>query len=165
MTIIIFIIITNIIIIIFIINITIIIIIIIIIIIFIIIVIIVIFINIITSIIILIIRIIIVIIIIIIIIVSIVTFLLFINYRNFYERIPLPHEWLYMCLTCLVVGAVQCVTWNEHYQKLTTSDQYGLIIVWMLYKGRCEGIDDMCALRGWTSATTRFFCGSEENKL
>ncbi|XP_071111924.1 WD repeat-containing protein 35-like isoform X1 [Haliotis cracherodii] len=32
-------------------------------------------------------------------------------------------------------GAVQCVTWNEHYQKLTTSDQYGLIIVWMLYKG------------------------------
>ncbi|KAJ8321655.1 hypothetical protein KUTeg_000126 [Tegillarca granosa] len=32
-------------------------------------------------------------------------------------------------------GAVQVVTWNEHYQKLTTSDQYGLIIVWMLYKG------------------------------
>ncbi|XP_064652091.1 WD repeat-containing protein 35-like [Lineus longissimus] len=32
-------------------------------------------------------------------------------------------------------GAVQVVTWNEHYQKLTTSDQFGLIIVWMLYKG------------------------------
>ncbi|XP_077990221.1 WD repeat-containing protein 35-like isoform X1 [Glandiceps talaboti] len=32
-------------------------------------------------------------------------------------------------------GAVQVVTWNHHYQKLTTSDQYGLIIVWMLYKG------------------------------
>ncbi|XP_078503870.1 WD repeat-containing protein 35 [Lissotriton helveticus] len=32
-------------------------------------------------------------------------------------------------------GAVQVVTWNEHYQKLTTSDQNGLIIVWMLYKG------------------------------
>ncbi|XP_074656125.1 WD repeat-containing protein 35-like isoform X2 [Tubulanus polymorphus] len=32
-------------------------------------------------------------------------------------------------------GAVQVVTWNEHHQKLTTSDQYGLIIVWMLYKG------------------------------
>ncbi|XP_070533961.1 WD repeat-containing protein 35-like isoform X2 [Ptychodera flava] len=32
-------------------------------------------------------------------------------------------------------GAVQVVTWNQHYQKLTTSDQYGLIIVWMLYKG------------------------------
>ena len=33
-------------------------------------------------------------------------------------------------------GAVQVVTWNGQYQKLTTSDQYGLIIVWMLYKGR-----------------------------
>ncbi|KAM7428718.1 WD repeat-containing protein 35 [Porites harrisoni] len=32
-------------------------------------------------------------------------------------------------------GAVQVVTWNEHFQKLTTSDQYGLIIVWILYKG------------------------------
>ncbi|XP_060579333.1 WD repeat-containing protein 35-like [Ruditapes philippinarum] len=32
-------------------------------------------------------------------------------------------------------GAVQVVTWNGQYQKLTTSDQYGLIIVWMLYKG------------------------------
>eukprot|EP00794_Sanderia_malayensis_P012081 gene12081-13325_t len=32
-------------------------------------------------------------------------------------------------------GAVQVVTWNEHFQKLTTSDQFGLIIVWTLYKG------------------------------
>ncbi|XP_076457078.1 WD repeat-containing protein 35-like isoform X2 [Babylonia areolata] len=32
-------------------------------------------------------------------------------------------------------GAVQVVAWNEQHQKLTTSDQYGLIIVWMLYKG------------------------------
>ncbi|KAF6028976.1 WDR35 [Bugula neritina] len=32
-------------------------------------------------------------------------------------------------------GTVQVVTWNEHYQKLTTSDQHGLIIVWSLYKG------------------------------
>lgn len=32
-------------------------------------------------------------------------------------------------------GAVQVVAWNEHHQKLTTSDQFGLIIVWMLYKG------------------------------
>eukprot|EP00002_Diphylleia_rotans_P007172 TRINITY_DN1668_c0_g1_i5.p1 TRINITY_DN1668_c0_g1~~TRINITY_DN1668_c0_g1_i5.p1 ORF type:complete len:840 (+),score=196.96 TRINITY_DN1668_c0_g1_i5:209-2728(+) len=32
-------------------------------------------------------------------------------------------------------GAVQVVTWNENYRKLTTSDQQGLIIVWMLYKG------------------------------
>lgn len=32
-------------------------------------------------------------------------------------------------------GAVMCTTWNPHYRKLTTSDQYGLIIVWMLHKG------------------------------
>jgi WD repeat-containing protein 35 len=25
-------------------------------------------------------------------------------------------------------------TWNENYRKLTTSDQHGLIIVWMLFK-------------------------------
>lgn len=34
-----------------------------------------------------------------------------------------------------LAGAVQVVTWNEQYEKLTTSDQNGLIIVWMLYKG------------------------------
>eukprot|EP00056_Hartaetosiga_gracilis_P003229 m.61099 g.61099 ORF g.61099 m.61099 type:complete len:1163 (+) comp11378_c0_seq1:91-3579(+) len=33
-------------------------------------------------------------------------------------------------------GAVKVITWNEQYRKLTTSDQYGLIIVWMLYKGQ-----------------------------
>lgn len=32
-------------------------------------------------------------------------------------------------------GSVQVITWNEQYEKLTTSDQNGLIIVWMLYKG------------------------------
>jgi len=31
-------------------------------------------------------------------------------------------------------GQIQVVTWNEVHQKLTSSDQYGLIIVWMLYK-------------------------------
>ena len=31
-------------------------------------------------------------------------------------------------------GSVMCVTWNEHYQKLTTSDHVGLIIVWIFYK-------------------------------
>ena len=31
-------------------------------------------------------------------------------------------------------GDVCVVTWNENYRKLTTSDQYGLIIVWMLHK-------------------------------
>ena len=32
-------------------------------------------------------------------------------------------------------GAVVVSTWNGNYRKLTTSDQYGLIIVWMLHKG------------------------------
>lgn len=30
---------------------------------------------------------------------------------------------------------VQVVTWNERQQKLTTSDNQGVIMVWMLYKG------------------------------
>uniref|UniRef100_A0A6V7J502 Uncharacterized protein n=1 Tax=Bracon brevicornis TaxID=1563983 RepID=A0A6V7J502_9HYME len=30
---------------------------------------------------------------------------------------------------------VQVVTWNEEHQKLTSSDQNGVIVVWMLYKG------------------------------
>lgn len=38
-------------------------------------------------------------------------------------------------ITSTLAGAVQVVTWNEQYEKLTTSDQNGLIIVWMLYKG------------------------------
>ncbi len=32
-------------------------------------------------------------------------------------------------------GKVMCVTWNSIYRKLTTSDESGLIIVWMLHKG------------------------------
>ena len=43
-----------------------------------------------------------------------------------------------LCKNCTFSGSVQVVTWNAQYQKLTTSDQYGLIIVWMLYKGRCS---------------------------
>lgn len=31
-------------------------------------------------------------------------------------------------------GQLQVATWNEIHQKLTTSDQHGVIIVWMLYK-------------------------------
>ena len=31
-------------------------------------------------------------------------------------------------------GVVKCVIWNEAYRKLTTSDENGLIIVWMLHK-------------------------------
>eukprot|EP00516_Mucochytrium_quahogii_P007622 CAMPEP_0203752874 /NCGR_PEP_ID=MMETSP0098-20131031/6733_1 /ASSEMBLY_ACC=CAM_ASM_000208 /TAXON_ID=96639 /ORGANISM=" , Strain NY0313808BC1" /LENGTH=1294 /DNA_ID=CAMNT_0050643241 /DNA_START=364 /DNA_END=4245 /DNA_ORIENTATION=- len=32
-------------------------------------------------------------------------------------------------------GSVVCSTWNATHRKLTTSDQYGLIIVWMLHRG------------------------------
>lgn len=32
-------------------------------------------------------------------------------------------------------GTVLLVIWNEKYQKLTSTDSNGLIIVWMLYKG------------------------------
>jgi WD repeat-containing protein 35 len=32
-------------------------------------------------------------------------------------------------------GKVICITWNSLYRKLTTSDETGLIIVWMLHKG------------------------------
>ncbi|XP_063529185.1 WD repeat-containing protein 35 [Cydia strobilella] len=32
-------------------------------------------------------------------------------------------------------GQLQVAIWNEVYQKLTTSDEHGVIIVWMLYKG------------------------------
>ena len=35
----------------------------------------------------------------------------------------------------LAVGPIQVVMWNEVHHKLTSSDQNGLIIVWMLYKG------------------------------
>jgi WD repeat-containing protein 35 len=31
-------------------------------------------------------------------------------------------------------GAVLVVDWNHSFQKLTTSDENGLIIVWMLHK-------------------------------
>lgn len=27
------------------------------------------------------------------------------------------------------------ITWNDNFRKLTTSDQNGLIIVWMLHRG------------------------------
>lgn len=29
---------------------------------------------------------------------------------------------------------IQVIVWNEFHKKLTTSDQNGIIIVWMLYK-------------------------------
>ncbi len=33
-------------------------------------------------------------------------------------------------------GTVKSLAWNEQFRKLTTADQYGLIIVWMLYQVR-----------------------------
>lgn len=33
-------------------------------------------------------------------------------------------------------GKVCVAVWNEVFQKLTTSDEHGVIIVWMLYKVR-----------------------------
>lgn len=36
---------------------------------------------------------------------------------------------------CMHAGCVQVVTWNEEYNRLTSSDQNGLIIVWQLNKG------------------------------
>eukprot|EP00927_Polykrikos_kofoidii_P070639 TRINITY_DN67050_c0_g1_i1.p1 TRINITY_DN67050_c0_g1~~TRINITY_DN67050_c0_g1_i1.p1 ORF type:complete len:1238 (+),score=226.96 TRINITY_DN67050_c0_g1_i1:119-3832(+) len=32
-------------------------------------------------------------------------------------------------------GNLMVITWNENFRKLTTSDQHGLIIVWMLHRG------------------------------
>uniref|UniRef100_H3CMI1 WD repeat-containing protein 35 n=1 Tax=Tetraodon nigroviridis TaxID=99883 RepID=H3CMI1_TETNG len=40
-------------------------------------------------------------------------------------------------------GSVQVITWNEQYEKLTTSDQNGLIIVWMLYKAEGAWYEEM----------------------
>lgn len=44
-------------------------------------------------------------------------------------------------------GTVLCVCWNDSFQKLTTSDEKGLIIVWMLHKGMWyeEMINNRCA--------------------
>ena len=33
-------------------------------------------------------------------------------------------------------GSVEVVKWNEQHHKLTSSDQQGLIVVWMMYKGK-----------------------------
>jgi WD repeat-containing protein 35 len=35
----------------------------------------------------------------------------------------------------LILGTIVLSTWNSKYQKLTTADSNGLIIVWVLYKG------------------------------
>jgi hypothetical protein len=43
-------------------------------------------------------------------------------------------------------GGVMCVTWNPIFRKLTTSDETGLIIVWMLHKGMLISIFFLCVL-------------------
>eukprot|EP00955_Chlamydomonas_euryale_P056302 356375-Chlamydomonas_euryale.AAC.19 len=45
-------------------------------------------------------------------------------------------------------GSVICVTWNDSFQKLTTSDDSGLIIVWMLHKDMWfeEMINNRCVI-------------------
>ena len=45
-------------------------------------------------------------------------------------------------------GQIQVVGWNESHQKLTSSDQYGLIIVWMLYKGTPKKKSTMLGEKG-----------------
>lgn len=44
-------------------------------------------------------------------------------------------------------GAVLVVAWNDAFQKLTTSDESGLIIVWQMMKGMWfeEMINNRCA--------------------
>jgi len=36
----------------------------------------------------------------------------------------------------LVAAAVTVLAWNEKHQKLTSGDENGLIIVWVLVKGK-----------------------------
>jgi hypothetical protein len=45
-------------------------------------------------------------------------------------------------------SAVVCATWNSAFNKLTTSDEAGLIIVWTLYNGMWyeEMINNRCAV-------------------
>jgi hypothetical protein len=46
-------------------------------------------------------------------------------------------------------SAVVCATWNSAFNKLTTSDEAGLIIVWTLYNGMWyeEMINNRCVQR------------------
>lgn len=45
-------------------------------------------------------------------------------------------------------GSVLTIVWNEKHNKLTSSDENGLIIVWTLYKVRYyENKNQMCLIR------------------
>jgi hypothetical protein len=67
-------------------------------------------------------------------------------------------------------GAVMVVNWNENYRKLTTSDQHGLIIVWMLHKGMWFEVSSSppallvaasCQARQRRGSTVRNGCSSQ----
>lgn len=45
------------------------------------------------------------------------------------------HSGLYKFFWSNRLGTIQLITWNEQFEKLTTADEHGVIIVWMLYKG------------------------------
>jgi len=52
-----------------------------------------------------------------------------------------PRFYLLSSVVRLIAGSVTVVDWNPHHQKLTTSDQNGLVIVWMLHKVRKACVD------------------------
>lgn len=74
-------------------------------------------------------------------------------------------QWLDTVLFLLPLsGGVQCVIWNSQFQKLTTSDQNGLIIVWMFYKGRskvmsCRASETRLLL--WCHPCRKIFVGKD----
>lgn len=53
-------------------------------------------------------------------------------------------------------GAVLVLAWNEVHQKLTTSDESGLIIVWMMLKGMWY--EEMINNRWALAARSTHFC-------
>ncbi|XP_050675727.1 WD repeat-containing protein 35 isoform X1 [Leptidea sinapis] len=59
-------------------------------------------------------------------------------------------------------GQICVAVWNEHFQKLTTSDEHGVIIVWMLYKG--SWYEEMINNRN-KSTVTGMAWGSDGQKI
>ncbi|XP_072936540.1 WD repeat-containing protein 35 isoform X2 [Epargyreus clarus] len=59
-------------------------------------------------------------------------------------------------------GQLAVATWNEVFQKLTTSDEHGVIIVWMLYKG--SWYEEMINNRNKSTVTSMAW-GSDGQKI
>ncbi|KAJ2953608.1 hypothetical protein O0L34_g1214 [Tuta absoluta] len=59
-------------------------------------------------------------------------------------------------------GQMRCIVWNEVFQKLTTSDEHGVIIVWMLYKG--SWYEEMINNRNKSTVTSMAW-GSDGQKI